>query len=148
MGVPGLPPYPDPVYIPPVSSRVQPTSDLSGVGSKLLIYAGNYADVRNTSDVVTRRNCPLRQTLLPSVSHQQWRVKRWDWVLLQRNGGSISHVLPSEEFGVDTSHHPLASDVTTPPNHFVVRYLENTDGMHRPPWKGVRRTPSASSCGR
>ena len=34
---------------------------------------------------------------------------------------------------------------TTPPIHFIFRYLENTGGVHRPPWKGGRRTPSVSS---
>lgn len=34
---------------------------------------------------------------------------------------------------------------TPPPIHFGFRYLADTDGVHRPPLKGGRRTPSVSA---
>ena len=47
--------------------------------------------------------------------------------------------------GFDALCATFGRPVTTPPIHFVFGYLENTDGVHRTPQYGGRRTPPVSS---
>ena len=88
----------------------------------------------------------VRVAATDCVQHPEWirdmLVNKWDLdpprILLAVTGGAMAFDLPPKldemiKIGLKKARDDSVKSSPLPPNDFVVRSLENTDGVHRPP---------------